>query len=258
MVHAVAWAAPHPPGTAVGAASEVVRTILLSVVLRKIHGHGSRAVVDISRNQPGFAVAGDENTVHPTVVISGDVRIGSRNYLGPGTILQGPLTLGDDNWIAAAAIGMPPEHKEWYEGPRGTTYGVTIGNRTVIREFVTIHSGHVETTRIGDECFLMTKSHVGHDAVLATGVTVAPAAMIGGHAVIGRYANLGMNCVIHQRLTLGEVAMVGMNSTVTRDIPDFALAYGSPARVHGANRVGLRHQGWTVEAIETTDASFTQ
>ena len=212
--------------------------------------------MNISHDQHGFIVAGNENTVHPSVVISGDVRIGSRNYVGPGTILQGPLTIGDDNWIVAAAIGMPPEHKEWYAGARDTTQGVVMGNKTVIREFVTIHSGYLKTTHIGDECFLMTKSHIGHDAVLATGVTIAPATMIGGHVIIGRNANLGMNCVVHQRLELGEAVMVGMNSTVTHDIPDFALAYGSPARVRGANRVGLRNRGWTDEAIETADAGF--
>jgi UDP-2-acetamido-3-amino-2,3-dideoxy-glucuronate N-acetyltransferase len=35
-------------------------------------------------------------------------------------------------------------------------------------------------------------------------------------------------------VTIGRFAMVGAGSLVTRDVPDYALAYGSPARRHGS------------------------
>ena len=196
-----------------------------------------------------FSSQGSDNKIHPSVVVTGDVVLGSRNYIGPGTILVGPLVLGDDNWIAAAAIGFPPEHTEWYEGARDHGVGVKLGSRVIVREYVTIHSGFEKETVIEDGCFLMTKTHVGHDAVLCKDVVSSPATMIGGHAVVGTQSVLGMNSVIHQRLTVGSGVMIGMNSTVTHDIPDFALAYGNPARVHGANKVCLHRMGWTQEQI---------
>jgi UDP-N-acetylglucosamine acyltransferase len=58
-----------------------------------------------------------------------------------------------------------------------------------------------------------------------------------------------MGVAVHQHRNIGSGAMIGMNSTVTHDIPDFALAYGNPARVHGANKVGLHQMGWTQEQI---------
>jgi acetyltransferase-like isoleucine patch superfamily enzyme len=46
-------------------------------------------------------------------------------------------------------------------------------------------------------------------------------------------ASLGAGVVLLPGVTVGRAAMVGAGSLVTRDVPDFALVYGSPARVHG-------------------------
>ena len=46
-------------------------------------------------------------------------------------------------------------------------------------------------------------------------------------------ASLGAAAVLLPGITVGRWAMVGAGSLVTRDVPDFALSYGSPARVHG-------------------------
>ena len=46
-------------------------------------------------------------------------------------------------------------------------------------------------------------------------------------------ASLGAGVVLLPGVTVGRSAMVGAGSLVTRDVPDFALVYGSPARVHG-------------------------
>jgi serine acetyltransferase len=46
-------------------------------------------------------------------------------------------------------------------------------------------------------------------------------------------ASLGAGAVLLPGVTIGRWAMVGAGSLVTRDVPDFALSYGSPARVHG-------------------------
>jgi len=204
-----------------------------------------------------FIHQGSGNDIHESVVVIGDVEIGSRNYLGPGTMLVGPLVLGDDNWIVAASVGFPPEHTGWYSGPRAHGIGVRIGDRTILREYVTIHSGYETETIIGDGCFLMTKTHIGHDVVLGEGVTCSPAVMVGGHDIVGARSTIGMNSVLHQRLTIGSGVMIGMNSTVTADIPDYALSYGSPARIRGANKVGLERMGWSAEQISQRVAELT-
>src|SRR5271157_4761564 len=46
-------------------------------------------------------------------------------------------------------------------------------------------------------------------------------------------ASLGANCTVVCGTTIGRYAFVGAGSVVTRDVPDYALVYGNPARVRG-------------------------
>src|SRR5215207_7302953 len=46
-------------------------------------------------------------------------------------------------------------------------------------------------------------------------------------------ASLGANCTVVCGATIGRYAFVGAGSVVTRDIPDYALVYGNPARMRG-------------------------
>jgi UDP-2-acetamido-3-amino-2,3-dideoxy-glucuronate N-acetyltransferase len=51
--------------------------------------------------------------------------------------------------------------------------------------------------------------------------------------LIRRGASLGANCTVVCGTTIGRYAFVGAGSVVTRDVPDYALVYGNPARVRG-------------------------
>src|SRR6478609_3758588 len=88
----------------------------------------------------------------------------------------------------------------------------------------------------------------GWDAPAGEGV------VIGDRNVLreGVSANLGMGAAVHQRRVVGPGAMVGMGAVVTRDVPPFAKAFGSPVRLVGVNTVGLQRSGadeGTVAAI---------
>ena len=51
--------------------------------------------------------------------------------------------------------------------------------------------------------------------------------------LVRRGASLGANCTVVCGITVGQYAFVGAGSVVTRDVPDFALVYGNPARQRG-------------------------
>jgi UDP-N-acetylglucosamine acyltransferase len=87
-------------------------------------------------------------------------------------------------------------------------------------------------------------------------VVVACAVLIGGHGRIGAGSNLGLGAVLHQRLVVGPGAMVGMGSVVTKPVPPFAMAYGSPARVKGVNVVGMQRKGIAEDLIEAMAAAY--
>jgi UDP-N-acetylglucosamine acyltransferase len=201
------------------------------------------------------------NRIHPTAIIGQDVRIGVGNLIGPYTVILGACTIGDDNWIGPnVCIGTPPEmrgthHPAGWMGEAGSG-PVEIGNRNVVREFTSIQGPTTGTTRLGDDCYLMDKVHIPHDCIVEDGVTISCSVMMGGHTHLGAGCNIGLSTVIHQRIAVGRGSMVGMGSVVTRHIPPYALAYGSPARVRGANLVGLSRSGFDEQRTHEVDVTL--
>jgi acetyltransferase-like isoleucine patch superfamily enzyme len=64
-----------------------------------------------------------------------------------------------------------------------------------------------------------------------------------GKVVIGKESYVGANCTILCGVRIGERAIVGSHSLVTKDIPDEAVAYGVPARVQGTiHELAERHK----------------
>lgn len=192
-------------------------------------------------------------TVHPTAVVGPHVVLGAGVVVGPFAVLAGRTEIGDGTWIGpSVAVGTLPEVPGHPHGPDWLTVdgpGVVVGARTVLREHVTVHAGTAVTTRVGADCFLMTKSHVGHDVQVGDRVTLSPAVLLGGHSLVGDGATVGMNSTVHQFTVLGAGVMVGMGSVVTRHVPPFAKAFGNPARVHGMNTVGWERRGGAADEL---------
>lgn len=201
------------------------------------------------------------NTIHSTAVISGDVTLGEGNTVGPFVVITGPVTIGDDNWFGAGAvIGAPPELRS-FEHPRrpedSTGEGVRIGSRNVIREYAQVHQGWLAPTQLGDDLFVMNQAYIAHDCRLADRVTLTSSVLLAGHVEIGAGANLGMGASVHQRVRIGAGVMIGMGAVVTREIPPFAKAFGIPARVRGANTVGMERSGFSPAAIDRVTSAYS-
>lgn len=202
------------------------------------------------------------NRIHETAVIEGEVDLGSGNIVMPYSVITGPCTIGDDNWFGPHTfVGAPPQyaghaHSAWDEDT--SDFGVEIGNANRIREYVSVARGTRRPTRIHDGCMLMARSNAPHDVEYEDGVTLTGGAQVGGRVSLGRGAMIGMNASVHQRMVVGALAMIGMGAAVKHDIPPFALAYGVPARVVGANIVGLRRVGTVQTEIDRIDAHYRE
>ncbi|NJC68351.1 UDP-N-acetylglucosamine acyltransferase [Planosporangium thailandense] len=200
------------------------------------------------------------NKIHPTAIIGAGVELGDNNVIGPYTVLIGPTRIGDNNLIGPhASIGTPAEYRG---GPHPVGWdgeiegaGVIIGDGNIIREFVTVNQGTHEPTTIGNDCYALARSHIGHDIVLHNSVTLADAVQLGGHTHVWSWANIGMGTVVHQRTQVGPGAMIGMGSAVRKDVPPFTITVGNPARVSGVNRVGLSRRGCS-DAVVDVFASY--
>jgi len=188
--------------------------------------------------------------IGPYTVIAGDVQIGAGTVIGSHVTIDRYTTIGPDCTIFQhAAIGAVPQALKF----KGEKSYVKIGRGTTIREFVTIHRGTGfggGVTEIGEENFLMAYCHIAHDCFTGQGVVFANAASLGGHIKVGNYATLGALVGVHQFARIGDHAFVGGVSAVTKDVPPYVLASGTPrAKLYGLNLVGLKRHHFPEKTI---------
>jgi sugar O-acyltransferase (sialic acid O-acetyltransferase NeuD family) len=84
---------------------------------------------------------------------------------------------------------------------------------------------------LGRECIVNTASSVDHECVLGDGVHIGPGATLAGCVTVGDSSMIGAGAVVLPRIVIGRDAIVGAGAVVTRDLPDGAVAWGSPARI---------------------------
>ncbi len=200
----------------------------------------------------------DDVSVGAYSIIGAEVKIKSGTSVGPHVVINGPATIGVDNRIFQfASVGEIPQDKK-FAGERST---LEIGDRNVIREFVTLNRGTADgigKTVIGSDNLFMAYSHVAHDCVVGSHTVFANAASLSGHVEVGDYAILGGFTSVHQFTQIGSKALCGLGSVVVQDIPPFSTAAGNRARTIGINKEGLKRKGFSPELIRALHQSFRE
>jgi len=84
---------------------------------------------------------------------------------------------------------------------------------------------------LAEGCIINHKASVDHECRIGAGVHIAPGATLCGLVSVGDRAFIGTNATIPPRRKIGRGAIVGSGAVVTKDIPDYAVAVGNPARV---------------------------
>lgn len=181
--------------------------------------------------------------VGPFAVIGRDVELGPGCVVGPHVVLWGRLRAGAHNrFHAGCVIGDAPQDLKY----KGVPTGVRIGDHNVFREHVTVHRSNSpeEDTVIGSNNFFMAHSHVAHNCVIGNHVIVANGALLGGHVILEDRAFLSGNCLVHQFVRVGTLAMMQGGSAISQDLPPFTMAWGDNT-LCGLNWVGLRRAGFS-------------
>lgn len=182
-------------------------------------------------------------------VIGPNVRIGARTKIGPHVVIEGHTTIGCDNtFFQFSSIGAPPQDKKY----AGEETRLEIGDRNLIREFCTFNCGTAQdngVTKLGNDNWILAYVHLAHDCVVGNNTIFSNNASLAGHVHVGDWVIMSGFSAVHQFCKIGDHAFVGMNTSLTQDVPPFVLLSGNPAQPHGINIEGLKRRGFTREQI---------
>ena len=207
------------------------------------------AIVD-----PG-AVLGDGVQVGPYALVGPQVTIGPRTVVAARAIVERNVRLGADCRVGTGSIvGGDPQDLKF----KGEETWVEVGDGTVIREYATINRGTAESlkTTIGRKCLLMSYVHVAHDCHIGNEVIVSNAVQMAGHIHIGDCVTISGLTPIHQFVKIGAYAFIGGLSRVTKDVPPFVRAAGSPMKLYGLNTIGLQRRGFAPETMRELKRAY--
>ncbi len=212
--------------------------------------------------------------IHPTAIIDSKAEIGRSVEIGPYCVIEKGVSIAEGTKIGPhvviregtqigkqcqisqfASIGEAPQSVAY----KGEKTSLLIGDRNIIREFITLHRGTVKgggKTVIGNENFLMAYSHVAHDCQIGNQVIMANGATLAGHILIEDYAIIGGLSAIHQFCRIGALAIISGLTGVSQDIPPYMMAAGSRAKLYGLNTVGLKRANFSEETMRVLKKTY--
>jgi UDP-N-acetylglucosamine acyltransferase len=191
---------------------------------------GKNVTIEAFASVLGNAVIGDNTHIHSNAMIYPDTTIGSGCQIFPGAI-----------------IGIVSQDLK-YKGEPATT---TVGDNTIIREYVTIHKGTADrmTTSVGNNCMLMAYVHVAHDCRIGNNVIIANSVGLSGHITVEDFAIIEGMCGTQQFITVGAHSFVAGFSQIRKSVPPFVRCAREPMQFIGVNTIGLSRRGFDKEVI---------
>jgi acetyltransferase-like isoleucine patch superfamily enzyme len=161
--------------------------------------------------------------------------------------------------------------KDYYIHPKALVETNQVGEGTRVWAFAHVLKGAVigKDCNIGDHCFVESRVTIGNEVVVKNGVSIWEGVTIEDRVFVGpnvsftndrvprakvfrdeydtvlvkEGASIGANATVVGPRVIGRFAMIGAGAVVVKDVPDFALVYGNPARI----------QGWVCECGERLD-----
>lgn len=161
--------------------------------------------------------------------ISADLKVGMNTRISSTAIIEEGCVIGDDCFIGHYVVMRP---------------GTKVGNRTMIGHMTVLEGD----CTIGDDCLIHAQCHITKGAVIEDKVFIAPMfcgandpdmlhqrrhikEFVPQAYTIKRGARIGIGVLVLPNVTIGENAVVGVGSVVTKSVPPYCTVTGIPARI---------------------------
>lgn len=215
-------------------------------------------------------------SIHPTAIVAPEATIAASAFIGPYCVIGAHATIGENVRLIShvcvdgytsigsgctiypfASLGSAPQDLKYHGEPSR----LVIGERNVIREYVTMNPGTEGggmLTQVGDDCLFMVGAHVAHDCKVGNRVIMANNATLAGHVQVGEQVVIGGLAAVHQFVRIGKHAIIGGMSGVEHDVIPYGSVMGERASLAGLNLTGLKRRGFDREAIHALRAAYRQ
>jgi UDP-N-acetylglucosamine acyltransferase len=203
------------------------------------------------------AKIGKDVEVGAFAVVGADVELGDGCVLFPHAVVYGPSTFGAKNvFHPFCVIGGDPQDYTFH----GERVDLQAGDGNIFREHVTISRGTTKgggTTRIGNNNFFLSYSHVGHDCQIGSNTLFVNGATLAGHVTVQDFVTLGAFSPVHQFCRLGRYAYIGACTVITQDVLPFSLIVTErETKCFGPNVIGLERKGFSPARIHDLQRAF--
>jgi UDP-N-acetylglucosamine acyltransferase len=193
--------------------------------------------------------------VGPFCLVGEHVKLGEGTRLLANVVVNGHTSIGKQCEVHPfTVIGATSQDKKY----RGEISHVRIGDRNIIREFVTIHRGTGEgsDTVIGNDNLLLAYVHIAHNCRVGSHVVMSNSCQLAGHVTVDDYAGVGGMVGVHQFVRIGRMAFIGGFSKLVQDAPPYFMIQGNPGSVRGLNSEGMKRRGVSREAVNELKEAY--
>lgn len=200
----------------------------------------SKTTVDSTRIHPSAVISddviiGDKVQIGPNVTIEDNCKIGINCVIGAGTVIKSQTEIGDDvligscNVIGGDGFGYVRNESTGSYDQFPHFGGVKIMNKVHIGNNTCIDRGSLKDTVIGEGVKIDNLVHIAHNVRIGKNSIVIACSMVAGSVVIEENCWVAPGSNIRNAVTIYEGAVVGLGSTVTKDVESNQTVVGNPA-----------------------------
>src|SRR5580765_2375485 len=180
---------------------------------------GDRAVLMAGTYVGALAAVGADTLIYPHVMIREECLVGARCVIHSGTI------------IGSDGFGFAFDNGRYHKVPQ--VGNVIVGDDVEIGANTTIDRATTDSTRIGDGTKIDNLVQIGHNVIVGRHCIIVAQVGISGSTHLEDFVTIGGQAGLVGHIRVGERAMVGAKTGVSRSVEPGEVVSGYPSMPHG-------------------------